>query len=987
MRYGVTVIHDNIPIGDIGPPPTEHRFLSVLFCDMADSTGHQFRMEPEAFAELLSGYRRLVFEIVRRHGGHIARVVGDAILALFGWPRAGGHDAHAAVACALEIGRRVPRPEAKLPVSVRLAIETGWVLVGDIGVGGIAGADVEHDGVVGPAPNIAAKLQHYARPNGVIVGEGTLPLLVGIFITTPADTRGLALPRPMRAAHVLSEATGGDLLARLRMHRASSMVGRDRERAALREQWHSVRQGEGRMVLLSGDPGIGKSRLIADLVADIQHEAASVMAVFGRPDGAHSPFRPLEEPLRAAMSIAEDADPEEIRARAAAFATSIGLASDTAGMAFAIMLGVAQAEMPPAAGLRRQIFEALLGWIGKLAADGATVLIAEDIHWADASTLDFLCQLAERIETMRVLLVATHRSDFTASWPTRPQTLQVSLGPLVGSAATRLAEDVAGDLPQQLRQTILERAEGVPLFIEEFARSVDAQDVLSVRLPGSLSQLLTARLDSVGPARTLAQVAAVVGREVKVRTLAELSGLDPDAFAATAEVLVRSGVMMHVGTGADAALSFRHALLGDVAYQALPSDRLHALHQRVVDVLGKDPTVRPETLGQHLAAAGSLQQASTRFRDAAENALLSGALVEAASHARRALELAEQLPVAASDRAVLAALAPLGSALMATAGYGNSEVQTTFERAARLALAGGTANDLLPALRGLVGFYQVRGPLARAHELGEKLLQLSRRDGNPLLVAEAERRLGWCRFCQGALGEARQLLEAALARLDAADAGPPGVDQESTATLTLAALSWLDWLTEGDAAALARAALVAERAIGARRPIIGAYGLGFAAAVHQMTGDPEGAHRHAVRCGEIAAARGIAYWSAMAEMLCGWSRSALGDVADGLLQLRAGLRRYSATESEILRPYAMQLLAEAEHLAGDTVRALGTLDDAATAARAVGSEVFVPVLLHAAGKITSGQRRREALDAACDAATAMAATALARRCRELAASA
>ncbi len=281
----------------------------------------------------------------------------------------------------------------------------------------------------------------------------------------------------MRAAHVLSEATGGDLLARLRMHRASSMVGRDRERAALRERWHSVRQGEGRMVLLSGDPGIGKSRLIADLVADIQHEAASVMAVFGRPDGTDSPFRPLEEPLRAAMSIAEDADPEDIRARAAAFATSIGLASDTAGMAFAVMLGVAQAEMPPAAGLRRLIFEALLGWIGKLAADGPTVLIAEDIHWADASTLDFLRQLAERIETMRVLLVATHRSDFTASWPPRPQTLQVALGPLVGSAATRLAEDVAGDLPQQLRQTILDRAEGVPLFIEEFARSVDAQDV------------------------------------------------------------------------------------------------------------------------------------------------------------------------------------------------------------------------------------------------------------------------------------------------------------------------------------------------------------------------------------------------------------------------------------------------------------------------------------------------------------------------------
>jgi class 3 adenylate cyclase len=923
----------------IGQPSAEHRFLSVLFCDMVDSTAHQFRMEPEAFAELLSAYRRAVFDVVRRHGGHVARVVGDGILALFGWPRAGGRDAHAAVAAGLEVARRVARLEATTPVAARISIETGWVLVGDIGTVGAGIDDLEHDGVVGPAPHIAAKLQRFARPNGVIVGEGTLPLLGGVFITAPADTAGLELPRPVLAAHVLAEAGSGDLLVRLRSHGAGTMFGRDRERAGLRARWQQARQGEGQVVLLSGEPGIGKSRLIADLLADIQHETVSVLAIFGKPDGTDSPFRPLEEPLRSAMGLSQDAEAQEIRARAGELAASIGLTEDLAATALAFVLGVSAEQMPAATELRRLIFETLLAWIAQLAAQGPTVLVAEDIHWADASTLEFLRQLAERIETMGVLLVASHRSDFMPSWPMRPQLLQLTLGPLVGAAAARLAEDVAGDLPPHLRQSILERAEGVPLFIEEFARAVTSQGMLTPRLPGSLSQLLTARLDGIGSARSLAQMAAVVGREVSVRSLAALAGLEPDVFASAVEVLVQSGVMMHVGTGADAALTFRHALLGDVAYQALPSDRRRTLHQRVVEVFSADASIRPEVLGHHQAAAGNPHAASEMFCQAADNALVSGAFVEAASHANRALEFAESLPEGIRDRAVLAALGSLGSARIATSGYGNSEVQATFERAARLALASGTAGDLLPALRGLISYYQVHGPLSRARELCEKLLQLARLDGNPLMIAEAERRLGWCRFCQGGLVEARLLFDAALERLDTADTGPPGFDHDTTATLTLAALAWLDWLTEGDAAALARATQVAGRAINARRPIISAYGFGFAAAVHQLAGDADGARTLALHCGEVATARGISYWSAMADMLCGWSAARLGNPTAGRAQLRRGLAGYMATESEILRPYALGLLADAEYVAGDVESALagecrwrfGVCSDAAAA--------------------------------------------------------
>lgn len=231
------------------------------------------------------------------------------------------------------------------------------------------------------------------------------------------------------------------------------------------------------------------------------------------------------------------------------------------------------------------------------------------------------------------------------------------------------------------------------------------------------------------------------------------------------------------------------------------------------------------------------------------------------------------------------------------------------------------------------------------------------------------------------LGEARQLFDAALASLELADGGPPGFDEGSTRTLTLAALAWLDWLTEGDEAALARAAQVAEHAAQARRPIISAYGFGFAAAVHQMTGDAAGAHAYALRCRQIAVARTIPYWMSMGDMLCGWSRVRSGQVVDGLVQLREGLAAYAATESEILRPYAMALLADAEHAAGEPARALATLEAATAAARAVGSLMFVPMLQHAAGRIAMDEGRDGALEMAYRLALEMDAHALARRCR------
>ena len=495
----------------------------------------------------------------------------------------------------------------------------------------------------------------------------------------------------------------------------------------------------------------------------------------------------------------------------------------------------------PAAELRRLIFESLLAWIAGLATGGPVVLIAEDIHWADASTLDFLRQLGDRIahDARAADRLASQR--LRRVWPARLADAAPGAGP---AAQCGRREAGGGRRRPACRRACARPSWSAPRACRCSSRSSPARWRPRARcrrgLPGSLSQLLTARLDGIGSARALAQMAAVVGREVPVRMLAALSGLDPGVFASAVEVLVQSGVMMHVGSGADAALAFRHALLGDVAYQALPSDRQRALHQRVADVLGDDPTVRPGdpgpasgrrpailAAGQHPVSRGGARMRWSPVPSSKLPATRGGRWNWPRSSRR-----------ARGDRAVLGALVSLGSVadgdlgLRQFRGAGDLRARGPAGVGRRLrarpAAGAAWADRLLPGARTAD---RARGTSA------EPCCSSPARRQRAADRRIRERRLGWCRLCQGVLGEARALFDAALASLECADGGPPGFDEDSTRTLTLAALAWLDWLTEGDEAALARAAQVADQAERARRPIISAYGLGFAAAVHQMTGD------------------------------------------------------------------------------------------------------------------------------------------------------
>ena len=405
-----------------------------------------------------------------------------------------------------------------------MAVETGWVLIGEIG----PRHEAERDGIIGQAPNIAARLQHLARRNGVVIGEGTFPLLRDNFVIEPADTSNLNLPAPIRAAHVIGPVDKEHPLGRLRAMARTLLADRETEMQALLDAWIAAIAGNGRVVLLSGEAGIGKSRA-ADW-ADRNARARSAYdagAVLCRADGG----QPISPPHRTDLRCPWYRFQRDGQGNTRSYGGICSRIGTAAGSSRCRVGRSARYPLPPdapsATEIRRWTFDALLTWFDTLTAKGPMLVLIEDIHWADASLLEFLRRLGSRIGQRRLLLIATHRPEFKVDWQDWPHLETISLGALPIHACHAIATSVAHELDEEIRAAIVERSDGVPLFVEEFARALADQTTSDGRLPGSISQLMLSRLDSLGPARPVAQIAAVFGNEVSTDLLAELSDLDP----------------------------------------------------------------------------------------------------------------------------------------------------------------------------------------------------------------------------------------------------------------------------------------------------------------------------------------------------------------------------------------------------------------------------------------------------------------------------
>jgi class 3 adenylate cyclase/tetratricopeptide (TPR) repeat protein len=653
--------------------PAERRQLTIMFCDLVGSTPLASRLDPEDMREVLASYRAAVAEVVGGFGGYVAKYMGDGVLAYFGYPQAHEHDAEQALRAGLAIIERIGRlGSGARSLAGRVGIATGLVVVGDL----IGSGEAQERGVVGDTPNLAARLQEAASANTVLVAESTRRLVGELFAYRDLGAiaiKGFAEPVP--AWQVLGESGVESRFEALRSSTLSPLIGRDDDVSSLLRRWTQAREGEGQIVLISGEAGIGKSRIATALQDKLAAEALVRLRYFCSPHRRDSALFPIISHLERAAGFTRNDTVDTKLDKVAALLAQSGDKANESGAAIAELLSI------PATGRyrplpddpkqkRERIFAALIGQLEGLARHRPVLLLFEDAHWADSTSLELLDRIAERVRRLSVLMVVTYRPDFEPPWIGQAQVTCLTLSRLGQRETRALAGRVAGGktLPDEILDQIIEHTDGIPLCIEEMTRTVlegtplreeKGQYILSGSLPApavpsSLHDSLMARLDRLGAVKEIAQVGAAIGREFAYDVVKAVARLRDDQLASQLARLVEAGLILRRGDPPQASYFFKHALVQDAAYGTLLRRRRQELHASIAKVLEEMvvPSLHGEgslgagagLLSHHWRAAEDWERALDYTVQAARHAQKLFARPEAMSHYWQALELIERLP-------------------------------------------------------------------------------------------------------------------------------------------------------------------------------------------------------------------------------------------------------------------------------------------------------------------------------------------------------
>ncbi len=743
----------------------ERRPMTVLFCDIIGSSELTARLEAEDMVEALRQYRDVVCAAIARYQGFVARFVGDGILAYFGYPVAHENDAERAVRAALAIAGDVG--SVVLPdnrrIAVRLGLATGMVVVGDL----FSAGGNDRDTVVGTTPNLAAALQNFAPPNGIIIAPTTQRLVQGYFridMLGPQTVKGLAAP--IEICRVVGEQP---LTTQFRMARGGGgtrtpFVGRAAELARLGELWSAAVDGQGQVVVVVADPGMGKSRLLEEFAAITEGTCVRHTALAASPLGMTTPLGPLINNLVHVADAGDDDSLPAKRLRLDAITAGDSSVRQRAVAAFASMLSLPEdsvvAEMTPD-DRKRFIFDCLIEQFDALTALGPVLITLEDLHWLDPTSLALLERIRARATSRRAMLIITSRRKPEAPWLTTGVETIV-LSPLPRDASRAILDAVAGRnaLSAEQMTTILARTGGVPLFVEEFVRALTEAEpdgrfsaeagLLGRDIPATLHESLMARLDQAGPARRVAQVAAVIGQPLNVELIERVSGLDATAAAAAIAVLIDAEVL----ESRDERLTFRHALLRDAAYDSMLRDQRRELHRRTADALQTlmpdFVATQPATLAHHFVEAALVPEAVRQLTHAARHALRQSALPEAAEHLQRGIALAVTMPDdPALQEARLEMMGLLGPTLFALRGPGSREVEELYAGAFALCQQLQELRSHFPIYW---GWWRIARDFHVKQQRADELLQRARRRNDPELLLQAHHCSWASAFSAGALG-------------------------------------------------------------------------------------------------------------------------------------------------------------------------------------------------------------------------------------------
>jgi class 3 adenylate cyclase/tetratricopeptide (TPR) repeat protein len=760
------------------PRRTERRPLTVLFCDLVGSVALANTLDPEDMMHVLDVFRRSCEGIIARHNGYAARFIGDGVLAYFGYPSANEEDASHAVRAALALRgamANLPLPNG-ITCQVRIGVATGLVVISDL----LSRGEIREVDVIGETPNLAARLQSAAPAGGIVVAEATQRITAGLFTYRPLEPLTLkGFDAPVQAFEAL-DTTGSGSRSRARAESARTPAfGRDRELRLLVDRWSKARAGEGQVVLLRGEAGIGKSHLVEALrhhVADAPHLQFTWNC---GPNTTDSALYPVAEQLARLAGFERGESAEARHAKLARLMARLGQTSPLSAAAMADFLGLPPAPSSPLEGwtpdkLKTVTLDSLLACLDAWTGREPTLLAIEDLHWSDPTTLELLDRIAAMAKGRSWMIVATARPEFSNRWSDDSDLLHIELTRLDRGAAERICAyfDAAAALPPDASRQIVARCDGIPLFVEEMTKSVlegiaaapARQGDAKVFIPATLHDSLVARLDRLGPARRIANVGATIGRRFSYDLLAEVMGAGDGELTPGLLELIRSGLIETHGPAPHSEYLFKHALIRDAAYESVLMREREALHRQIATVLrDRFPELQekePELLAHHLTRSGATHEAIPLWVAAGQRAASRATHVEAVAHLETAVELLRrQPPGAARAAAELPLLLGLAVSLSASRGYAAPEVGKVLAEARVICDAMGNVPELFAVLRNACSFYIVAVEMGPASETARLCLEMASKTGSPEQRIESQYAQGYVLYMRGELAEARQHLE------------------------------------------------------------------------------------------------------------------------------------------------------------------------------------------------------------------------------------
>jgi class 3 adenylate cyclase/tetratricopeptide (TPR) repeat protein len=915
----------------------ERRQLTVMFCDLVGSTALSARLDPEDLREIIGAYHRCCAEQIVKSGGFVARYLGDGVLAYFGYPRAHEHDAERAVRAGLALVEAIPdlKTAAGAPLQARVGIATGLVVVGDL----FSGGGSQEQTVVGETPNLAARLQTLAEPHSVVIAGTTRSLLGQLFeyrALGHASIKGFDRPTPIW--QVIGTSAVDSRFEALRAM-STPLVGREEEIDLLMRRWQRAKNGEGSVVLILGEPGIGKSRLAETVRERLSSEPLTPLRCFCSPHHLDSALYPIIAQLQRAAGFRRDDVPEQrLDKLKALLAEEASVSKETIPL-LADLLSIPTGDRYPLSNLtpqkrKERTLQALLGQLRGLARCRPVLMVLEDAHWIDPTSLELLDLVVDQIPSLATLLIVTFRPEFTPPWIGRPHVTLLSLSRLPrGQCADMITHLTGGKvLPKEVIDQIVDRTDGVPLFIEELTKAVVESGIVTETsegyvvsamampsaIPTSLHASLLARLDRLNPTREIAQIAAALGRQFSHELISAVAQIPSQKVDDALAQLVGAELIFQRGIPPDAEYTFKHALVQDTAYGTLLLSRRQQLHARIVSTLENQfPDIvaaQPQLLAQHCAKADLQERAIGYWLTAGEQAIAQSAMTEAVAQLQKGMDLLVRLPDGDGRQQVeLDFRRVIGPALVATRGYADSSVGENIARARVLAEQLNKTEYLVPLLYGQFALHLARAEhkLALSHaERMEQIGDIGSSSGTVRLLGKCFR--GYALHFLGEFPAARALLEQCQGLNDPAHrtvyAAFASEDSHTQMLATLAVtLIYLGYIAQG--LARVKEALLEVRRLG--HPHSLALVLTWACWAECIGGSSQEAKRHADEMATLSNEHGFLFWSAWALIFDGHLLSAFGQAQESLPLLSKGISIHRATGAGINTPLALVLLAEA----------------------------------------------------------------------------